>query len=1144
MNEDPGKQSPPERTLRIPVLLRFLFPGSVVAIPATVPRFATYGSELAALEELDRFLRAYVGRLPGRAVASLTLPEASCLEEVEVPLVALDAPRKLRTPIPVTFPCILVPSDPDRWVLLPTIDHALFVPAAEDFREVVRRDVARLIAARDVTPYERLGLLPGRTHALQFLEIPLDQGPGGGALKKQRRELSAFLQRKRAVALLEEVATPLHLHRDRPAPLVGREKELRSLRALLDGPERAGVLVVGPAGAGKTALIRTWIHRTDRLVYRTSGARLVAGMGAFGQWEERVQDLASALEALDAVLLLEDLEDVLSERVESGGVDIAGGLRPHLDSGKLRLLAEVREDRVDMLERSSWAVFSMLTRVAVPALSAEMTVRAMVERDAHERERDESIPAFAKEALQGMVELAERYLPYEAFPGKALRWYRELRTLHERGLAPAPSDTPVKIGRAEVTSAFSRATGIPGALIADESPLRVESVEAALRADVIGQEVAVRALAETIAVVKAGLQPADKPLATFLFIGPTGVGKTELARSLARYLFGSAERLVRFDMSEFMSSDAAERLIRGTDSDDGLLTRRVRQQPFCVVLLDEIEKAHGAVWDLLLQVCGEGRLTDARGRTVYFRNTLLIMTSNLGAVDHRGPVGFAGRDQSDFAHYQKLVDSAFRPEMVNRIDRIVPFGKLTDAQLESVVGLLIGKIGQRSGFRDHGISLTVTQGAVARMARDGYDSAYGARGLRRYLERVLVAPVARCISELEKAPVDAVVAVRLGEEPEDHGLGVVCARAESGALAVSVHRPKAPSAARVGWGFREIASVRREADGIMRLAGVEEVPDQIAYLVAQIATARRGTGGQQEQQGQRERRSEKDISGMQAEFERLEGLWKPVHSAHEEIRALEELAFAAVLSGQSVDELVRETALAQDRFREALPYVLLALEPRRDEGTFLLEELDEGAFDPWLVDLLQSLRKRRWNVALHVHGDTGPGEAPPGGTWGPARSIDEVLSLMNRGQAFRNLLLRCRGPFAGVLIGLEAGLHTMIAPPWRMGKGPARDSARTYLHFISLDYDLAPEQWKHPALAPPRPSSAGRRKKGTAAREWNWTEQRIRIAGKCAVLSMDLDRYFLDLERVALALLLVVESDDTALSRDQLYLPAWTPDEA
>ena len=244
-------------------------------------------------------------------------------------------------------------------------------------------------------------------------------------------------------------------------------------------------------------------------------------------------------------------------------------------------------------------------------------------------------PTVALEALAPVVELARRYLPYRAFPGKAVRFLEELRAT--RDTVRDATGRPIPLGLEDAYEAFSLVTGIPAFLLRDDRELHLDEVVGRLRKRMIGQEEAVRRVAETICVAKAQLGPGDKPLATFLFVGPTGVGKTELARSLADFLFGSENRLVRFDMSEYGDPWAAERLITG-GTGDGLLTSKVREQPFCVVLLDEIEKAHPAVFDLLLQVLGEGRLTDGRGRTTYFQNAIIVMTSNLGAAGSPGAI--------------------------------------------------------------------------------------------------------------------------------------------------------------------------------------------------------------------------------------------------------------------------------------------------------------------------------------------------------------------------------------------------------------------------------------------------------------------------------------------------------------------------
>ena len=242
------------------------------------------------------------------------------------------------------------------------------------------------------------------------------------------------------------------------------------------------------------------------------------------------------------------------------------------------------------------------------------------------------------------VELARRYLPYRAFPGKAVRLLEELRVAHDA--ERDESGAGRVLGDAELYAAFSWATGIPIALLDDDRADRARrSRSPQLRRRMVGQDAAVRRVAEAICVAKARLAPADKPLAILLFVGPSGVGKTELARSVAAYLFGAPDKMVRLDMSEYTDPWAAERLFGGTVGDEGRLTAAVRSQPFGVVLLDEIEKAHPSVFDLLLQVLGEARLTDGRGRTTYFHNAIIVLTSNLGTRE-RAKARSASRPRS------------------------------------------------------------------------------------------------------------------------------------------------------------------------------------------------------------------------------------------------------------------------------------------------------------------------------------------------------------------------------------------------------------------------------------------------------------------------------------------------------------------
>ncbi|MDA1232785.1 MAG: AAA family ATPase, partial [Planctomycetota bacterium] len=307
------------------------------------------------------------------------------------------------------------------------------------------------------------------------------------------------------------------------------------------------------------------------------------------------------------------------------------------------------------------------------------------------------------------------------------------------------------IQESDVTQTFSRETGLPLWLLDDRIPLDLANAQSWFAARVIGQPSAVELIVNLLATLKAQLNQDNKPLASFLFIGPTGVGKTEMAKTLAEYLFGSSSsldsRLIRIDMSEYADQFAVQRLIGGTAAAEGVLTARVREQPFAVVLLDEFEKAHHSLFDLLLQILGEGRLTDAAGRVADFRNCVIIMTSNLGAGTFaKGSAGF-GLSESNTRHsrdhFEKSVREFVRPELFNRIDRIVPFAPLDRTTARKVVERQLDIIRQRDGLKYRRVTFNVTGEVIDYLLQHGFESRYGARSLKRVMERELLAPLAQ-----------------------------------------------------------------------------------------------------------------------------------------------------------------------------------------------------------------------------------------------------------------------------------------------------------------------------------------------------------------------------------------------------------------
>jgi len=741
----------------------------------------------------------------------------------------------------------------------------------------------------------------------------------------------------------------------------------------------------------------------------------------------------------------------------------------------------------------------------------------------------------ADAALVSICDLAERYLPYEAFPGKAARLYDDLRASREVGRSHREGEKGPLLEAADVFDWFSVRTGVPTFLLRDDSALRAETILAHFDRRLVGQEEAKARVQGTISVVKAGLQPSGKPLATFLFVGPTGVGKTELARATAELLFGNSDRLVRFDMSEYTDPWAAERLIRGTERGDGLLTRKVREQPFCVVLLDEIEKAHPAVFDLLLQVCGEGRLTDGRGKTAYFHNAILIMTSNLGAAHRRGSVGFeedrAGA--SDDAYYTKEVDKTFRPEMVNRIDRVVAFRHLTRDEIRKVTRFAVERVRVRRGLSKAAIELTVSDDALDLLAADGFSDAYGARALRRHVEDHLATPIARMLTGSTHGGARDILDVRTAAEPEWAGDENRLARTEAGGLVFSLlGRPRGPTPPMTSaWALSEL---RRELQRYMRLDRVVEIKSQLEFVVAQLSYGD-GTDKKKKKKGTEVARAGgAELGRLSSEHHRLNEVWAALDSAFKDVQSAEELGFAAFFAGERFDALLEEARAIDARFRVALLQALVCRDPKRFGITLLLSELDGGrAFDVWLAPLLDASEARGWELELHVDANGKEERArlpswPEARRWGPPRTVREFKDLLgDPARTFKNVLLRARGPNVGVLLGLEGGLHRFhdVHPEVR----PCHMFARR----IAFRATLKDKDWVAPTLAPPQPGDADHARRLQPTREIQYNEGIVHVFAKRSTLKIPLADYWKRFDEIALAHLLLFETRDD-LDRDDL----------
>jgi ATP-dependent Clp protease ATP-binding subunit ClpC len=614
-------------------------------------------------------------------------------------------------------------------------------------------------------------------------------------------------------------------------PVIGRAEEIEQTVEILARRRKNNAVLIGEAGVGKTAIVeglalRITQHdvpdtlRGTRLV-TLDMAGMVAGAQFRGQFEERLKKALSEVAESDGrvVLFIDELHTILGAGNAEGAMDAANLLKPMLARGEVRMVGATTLAEFRKIERDG-----ALARRFSPVTVEEPSVEEAVEilrglRESYEAHHGCEI---SDEALLAAARLSDRYIPEYRLPDKAIdlvdqaaakvrlrtgrrddraslqaerdrllaekqaavdaEEYEEAAQIKthidrlEQRLAEAGEgvDAPV-VGEADIAAVIAARTGIPvGELVAGELE-RLQDLETDLHARVIGQEEAVEVVADTVRRARVGLSDGDKPLGTFLFLGPTGVGKTELVKALAERLFATEKALVRIDMSEFRAPHTVARLIGSPPGyvgygDGGQLTEPVRRRPYSVILLDEIEKAHPEVWNVLLQLMDDGRLTDGEGRTVDFTNAVVVMTSNLGAGEARRGIGFtASGAESGAERMLQAAKSAFLPEFLNRIDEIVTFSALTPEQVEQIAGLVVARTAARL-HEERGISLDVDPALVAQFARDGFDEQFGARPLARHVRRTL-----------EKALTQAILDGRLTD-----GASVRASLADDGAVALEV----------------------------------------------------------------------------------------------------------------------------------------------------------------------------------------------------------------------------------------------------------------------------------------------------------------------------------------------------------------------
>jgi ATP-dependent Clp protease ATP-binding subunit ClpC len=637
------------------------------------------------------------------------------------------------------------------------------------------------------------------------------QGPGGASGPAGEKSKSSKLLDQFGRNLTKQSAE------GKLDPVVGRQTEIERLMQILSRRTKNNPVLIGEPGVGKTAVVEGLASRIatnqvpellkNKQIYTLDLAALVAGSKYRGEFEERLKKvMKEIMQRGDIILFIDELHNLVGAGAAEGAIDAASILKPALARGELQTIGATTLDEYrKYLERDA-ALERRFQQVRVEEPTVDDTVQIL--RGLRDRYEAHHRVKITDEALHASAELADRYIQDRHLPDKAIDLideaasririrsmsapprYRELeeeidrvrkekeasieaqefekaaslrdkerkltqkkRELEEQWRSAENLEEQPEVGEEEIADIVSMWTGIPVFKLTEAESQRLIRMEEELHKRVVGQEEAIVAVSKSIRRARAGIKDPKRPTGSFIFLGPSGVGKTELARTLAEFLFGDEDALIQVDMSEYMEKHSVSRLVGSPPGyigydEGGQLTEAVRRKPYSVVLMDEIEKAHPDVFNILLQILEEGKLTDAQGRRVDFRNTIVIMTSNIGAasISKNQSFGFSVGDESGLSYDEMKsrvmgeLKKVFRPELLNRIDEIIVFHKLDKEEIKTIIDLLLKRL--REQMATHEVSVELTEEAKDLLVDKGYDPAMGARPLRRAIQRYIEDPLA------------------------------------------------------------------------------------------------------------------------------------------------------------------------------------------------------------------------------------------------------------------------------------------------------------------------------------------------------------------------------------------------------------------
>ncbi|WP_308761505.1 ATP-dependent Clp protease ATP-binding subunit [uncultured Bacteroides sp.] len=613
-------------------------------------------------------------------------------------------------------------------------------------------------------------------------------------------------------------------------PVIGREREIERLAQILSRRKKNNPVLIGEPGVGKSAIVEGLALRIvqkkvsrilfEKRVVMLDMASVVAGTKYRGQFEERIRSIINELQKNpNVILFIDEIHTIVGAGAAAGSMDAANMLKPALARGEIQCIGATTLDEYRKNIEKDGALERRFQKVIVEPTTAEETLQIL--KNIKEKYEDHHNVSYTDEALEACVKLSERYITDRNFPDKAIdaldeagsrvhltninvpkeieeqeKLIEEARNLkaeavksqnfelaasyrdREKELSARLEEMKVEwearlkdnrqtVGEEEIANVISMMSGVPVQRMAQAEGLKLAGMKEELQAKVIAQDAAIEKLTKAILRSRVGLKDPNHPIGTFMFLGPTGVGKTHLAKQLAKYMFGSADALIRIDMSEYMEKYTVSRMIGAAPGyvgyeEGGQLTEKVRRKPYSIVLLDEIEKAHPDVFNILLQVLDEGRLTDNYGRTIDFKNTVIIMTSNIGTRQlkefGRG-VGFAAQNRTDDSEHsrsviEKALNKTFAPEFLNRLDEIITFDQLSLDAITKIVDLELKGLYER--VEAIGYKLVVEDGAKKFLASKGYDVQFGARPLKRAIQNHLEDGLSELIVAAELQPGDTI----------------------------------------------------------------------------------------------------------------------------------------------------------------------------------------------------------------------------------------------------------------------------------------------------------------------------------------------------------------------------------------------------